>query len=153
VAKKKTKRKYVYKEKSPLGHYHAGAFIVRCLDSRFWGVAKHFVKSLGIKHPDPAFPAGGAKVFSSPFDKHETEHYLGQIAKSIKLHHTKKVMLFTHHDCGAYGGFAGFGNDEDREFKFHKKELKKAKKAIKKRFPKLKVKTYFIDGIGVIKIS
>ena len=72
---KKQKRKYVYNEKSSLEHYKAGAFVVRCLDSRFWRVAKHFIKSLGIKHPDPAFPAGGAKVFSSPFDEHETDFY------------------------------------------------------------------------------
>ncbi|OGN00421.1 MAG: hypothetical protein A3B91_04215 [Candidatus Yanofskybacteria bacterium RIFCSPHIGHO2_02_FULL_41_29] len=154
MAKKtKTKRAYVYKEKSPLEHYRAGAFIVRCLDSRFWRVAKHFIKSLGIKHPDPAFPAGGAKVFASPFDEYETEHYLGQIAKSIKLHHTKKVMLFSHHDCGAYGGFAKFKNDPEKELDFHRAEHIIAEEVIKDKFPNLEVETYFIDEKGIIRTN
>ena len=150
---KKQKRKYVYNEKSSLEHYKAGAFVVRCLDSRFWRVAKHFIKSLGIKHPDPAFPAGGAKVFSSPSDEHETEHYLGQIAKSIKLHQTQKVMLLSHHDCGDYGGFVTFDSDPDKELDFHRAEHKKAVAVVKNRFPDLEVETYFIDEHGVIKTS
>jgi len=147
---KEIKRKYVFEFESPLDHYTADAFIVRCLDSRFWKAAKKFIKSLDLKHPDPAFPAGGAKVFSSPFDEYETEHYLGQIAKSIKLHHTKRVMLFTHHDCGAYGGFSTFGNDRDRELTFHVAEHKKAVKVIRKRFRGMKVETYFVDERGII---
>ncbi|MDO8496679.1 MAG: hypothetical protein Q7S43_04510 [bacterium] len=153
MANKKIKRQYIYKENSPLEHYKAGAFVVRCLDSRFWRVAKRFIKSLGLKHIDPPFPAGGAKVFSSPFDEYESEHYLGQLAKSIKLHHTEKVMLFSHHDCGAYGGFAKFDNDEDKEFNFHCSEHKKAVEVVKARFPDLEVETYFIDPKGIIKTS
>ena len=146
-----TKREYVFREKSSLSHYKAGAFVVRCIDSRFWKVAKHFVKSLGLKHIDPPYPAGGAKVFSSPFDEYETEHYLRQLAISIKLHHTEKVILFSHHDCGAYGGFANFGNSKKRELDFHRSEHTKAVKVIKDRFPDLEIETYFIDGQGVIK--
>ncbi|KKT82176.1 MAG: hypothetical protein UW79_C0010G0013 [Candidatus Yanofskybacteria bacterium GW2011_GWA2_44_9] len=150
---KKAKREYVYRGKSRLEHYKAGAFVVRCLDSRFWKIAKRFIKSLGLKHIDPAFPAGGSKVFSSPFDEHETEHYLGQIAKSIGLHHTERVMLFSHHDCGAYGGFVHFGNDPAKELEFHRGEHRKAVAAIKKRFPRLKVETYFIDPDGIIETT
>ena len=84
---------------------------------------------------------------------YETEHYLGQIAKSIKLHQTSRVMLFTHHDCGAYGGFVKFNNDEDEELNFHASEHRKAVEVIKEKFPDLEIETYFIDERGVIKTS
>lgn len=151
MANQKSKRKYVYKKKSRLVHYSADAFVVRCLDSRFWRVARRFIKKLGLKHVDPAFPAGGSKVFSTPFDKHETRHYLGQIEKSIRLHHTKRVMLFSHHDCGAYGGFSRFKDNADKELAFHRSEHRKAIKVIERRFPDLEVETYFIDQHGIIR--
>ena len=153
MAKKTKKMEYIYRQKSSRKHYSADAFVVRCLDSRFWKVAKSFIKSLGLKHIDPPFPAGGPKVFASPFDKYETEHYLGQLAISIKLHHTRKVILFSHHDCGAYGGFAHFGNNRKREFEFHHSEHARAVIVIKNRFPDLEVETHFIDEKGIIRTS
>jgi len=149
--KKKLKRKYVFKEKSPMSHYKADAFVVRCVDNRFWAVAKHFIEELGLKFIDPKFPAGGAKVFSSPFGKSERRHYIRQLEISIRLHHVKRVMLFTHHDCGAYGGFANFNENAEKELVFHIAEHKKAIKTIRKHFPGLKVETYFLDEVGVIK--
>ena len=146
------KRQYIHKERSSLKHYRAGAFVVRCVDNRFWKVIKHFIKGLGFEHIDPKSPAGGAKVFSSPVKKGDRDYYLRELEISIRLHHVDRVMLFTHHDCGAYGGFSAF-KTEDGEFRFHKSEHKKAAQVIKKRFPGLKVNTYFVDDRGIIKTS
>jgi len=149
----KAKRIYVYHEKSDLNHYDAQAYTVRCVDDRFWRVFKRFLKSQDIHRIDPKSPAGAAKVFSSPVKEGDRDYNLRELETSINLHHVKKVMLFNHHACGAYGGFAAFDNDANKEFKFHSNELKKAVDMIKAHFPELEVETYFIDGEGIIKTS
>ena len=150
---KKQKRKYVFQHKSPTEHYVADAYTVRCVDNRFWKAKKRFIKHLGLKHIDPKSPAGGAKVFVSPQKESDIDRMFRELEISIRLHHVKRVMLFNHHDCGAYGGFKAFDNDSDKELAFHKVQLKKAAKVVKNRFPDLKVETYFIDDEGVIKVS
>ncbi len=150
---KSSPRQYVYEEKSSLEHYTAGAFVVRCFDNRFWRVIKHFIKDSGLKHIDTESLAGGAKVFASPDKPGDADYMLRELDKSIRLHHTKKVMLFTHHDCGAYGGFVKFNGDHDAELKFHEAELKKAAEIVIKHFPQLEVETYFVDDKGVVKVS
>ena len=147
------KPKHIYIEESALDHYSADAFLVRCVDNRFWKVAKHFIKDLGFKHIDPKTPAGGAKVFSSPFHESDREHYLRELAVSVRLQHVTRVMLFSHHDCGAYGGFANFNNDRDVEIEHHRAEHLKGAETIKEHFPELAVETYFIDDKGIIKTS
>ena len=144
---------YVFEHPSSLNHYTAGAFVVRCFDNRFWRVFHTFVKSLGLEHIDLESVAGGAKIFASPEKESDCDFLLRELEKSILLHHVKKVMLFTHHDCGAYGGFAHFENDRDREFAFHQKEHHKAAAAISGQFPGLFIEGYFLDEKGVVAIN
>lgn len=127
-------------------------FVIRCFDNRFWKTFKHFIKHLGIKDLDPASVAGGAKVIASPEKLGDRDFILREIQKSIRLHHTKKVMLFTHSDCGAYGGLKRFGDNPKEELFFHIEELRRAKRYIRKRFPELQVETYFLDNEGIIKV-
>lgn len=143
-------KKYIFSHSAAKHHYTADTFVIRCFDNRFWKTFKRFLRELGLKDIDPESVAGGAKVLSSPEKKGDRDFMLRELAKSIKLHGTKKVMLFAHHDCGAYGGVARFGGNEKKEFVFHVAEHRKARAIIKKHFPKLKVDTYFIDTEGVI---
>lgn len=147
------KRTYVFKHPITLEHYTADAFTVRCVDDRFGKSFKLFMDHLGYGRLDPKSPAGGAKVFASPENPETREHYFSEIATSIKLHHARRVLLSTHHDCGAYGGIARFGGDENKELEFHILEHQKARAAVSARFPDLKIETYFIDTQGVIKTS
>lgn len=142
---------YLFNEGGREGHYTADAFIVRCFDNRFWKPFKHFVKKLALTDIDTESIAGGAKVFASPEKEGDRDFILRELEKSIKLHLTKKVMLFSHSDCGAYGGLSRFGNNMDDELKFHAEEHKKAIKIIHTRFPDIPVETYFIDQNGIIK--
>ena len=105
---------------------------------------------MGFGDIDPASVAGGAKILSHPEKRGDRNFILRELKKSIKLHGTKKVMLFTHQDCGAYGGLTKFGGDEEKEFIFHVNEHRKAYAVIKKYFPKLKIDTYFIDTEGIM---
>ena len=125
-------------------HYIADAAIVWCYDNRFWRSFGALIEKEGLKHFDPIIVAGGAKSIASPSKKTEREFLLKQIELSIKLHHTPRVILMNHTDCGAYGGSKTFGNDVEKEFSTHEKELEKAKKLIKKHFPKVKVDVVFV---------
>lgn len=144
-------RKYEFLHPTGRRHYSADAFAVRCVDNRFWKTFGGFIRFRGYEDIDPKSPAGGAKVFSSPGHRNVREHYLQEIALSRKLHRIKRIMLFTHHDCGAYGGIQRFGGNEDKEFAFHIKEHEKARRVVRARFPKLPVETYFMDRKGVIR--
>ena len=147
------KKKYVFEYKAGSGHYQADIFALRCFDNRFWKTFKRFMKFCGVGDIDPESPAGGAKVFASPEYKSDRGFFFREINKSIRLHHTKRIMLFTHTDCGAYGGLKRFGGNEEKEFVFHAREHKKARRAVLKKFPNFKVETYFIDWRGIIKTS
>lgn len=143
---------YVFRYTTPLEHYTADVFALRCFDNRFWKTFKRFLKSLGLGHIDPESVAGGAKIFSSPEKEGDRDFMLRELEKSVRLHHAKRVMLYTHHDCGAYGGFARFG-DHEKEFQFHLEEHKNARAVIESNFPNLAVETYFIDEQGVRKTA
>ena len=143
----------IFRYKSLLGHYNAEAFIVRCLDFRFEKAFEAFIEYLNIKYYDPESPAGGAKVLAYPEKESDRDFILRDLAKSIKLHRTQSVKIFTHHDCGACGGFEAFENNYEKEFAYHKNDLHpKARKAIWAQFPDMQVESYFITEEGIIKI-
>ncbi len=144
---------YVFKFETKPDHYGADAFAVRCFDNRFWKTFKRFIKHLQLDHIDTESVAGGAKVFASPEKESDRGFMLRELEKSIKLHHTTRVFLFTHQDCGAYGGSSRFAGNKKEEFAFHEAEHNKARKVIAKKFPDMPVDSYFIDLGGVIKIS
>jgi hypothetical protein len=154
MRKQNMERVYVFSEDVSLeDHYTAQVFVVRCFDDRFWKVFKHFMRAQGFEHLDPESVAGGAKVFASPEKDGDRDFLLRELEKSIRLHHTKKVWLFTHSDCGAYGGLAEFEGDEEKEFKFHVAEHEKARRVIKNRFSDIPIETFFIDMHGIIKTA
>jgi hypothetical protein len=142
---------YIFSHPTSLDHYTADAFVVRCFDNRFWGVFHKFIKVLHLNQIDLESVAGGAKIFASPEQEGDRDFMLRELEKSIKLHHTKKVMLFTHHDCGAYGGFTRFEDNAEQEFAFHREEHRKAVHAVRERLPDIVLESYFIDAQGIMK--
>jgi hypothetical protein len=146
-------RLYTFRYKSAPDHYTAQAYVLRCFDDRLWKTFKDFLKAQGYIHIDPASVAGGAKVLASPEKESDRDFILREIEKSIQLHHTEKVLLFTHSDCGAYGGLARFQGSEEEQFSFHRAQLAHAKAEVLKKFPDIQVETYFIDTEGIICVS
>ena len=152
--KSQMKRVYVFKHPTDFkSHYVAQVYPVRCVDDRCWKTYDRFLKDNGITKLDPKTPAGAAKVFASPEKPGDRDYNLRELAISIRLHKVKTVWLMNHSHCGAYGGIERFGGDEDKEFELHAKELRKARRVILEKFPKLKVKIYFIDATGIIEVS
>jgi anti-anti-sigma regulatory factor len=145
--------KYLFFHESKPGTYESQAFVLRCFDDRFWETTKAFLTFMGLFHVDRVAVAGGGKVFASPDKEQEFNYMMRELEKSIRLRKTNRCLLFTHHDCGAYGGFERFRNSVEEELEFHREEHKKMRTNILARFPDLKVETYFIDPNGVIKTS
>ncbi len=145
--------KYIFSHDSSLEHYKAEAYALRCFDDRFWKTFKIFLKNMGIKHIDPSSVAGGVKILAEPESETDRDFILREIEKSIRLHKTGKIMLFSHHDCGALGGFERFEGDREKEIDYHRDLHKKAKEIVLEKFPDLSTESYFLDEKGVISIN
>lgn len=130
-------------------HYTSDACIVWCFDARFSALLDRFIKEQAIGHPDVVKIAGGVQGIVAEGLDAGRESLLGQIEKSIGLHHTKRVILMAHSECGAYGGAT------DQEL-YHN-ELKKGV-AIVREFLKMKkldarVEAYFADFNGLMRVD
>lgn len=110
------------------GVHACEAVVLSCIDFRFWRETIQFVESeLGIKSFDfPSLP-GSAKAIN---ECAEGDISLQCISVPCNLHHTKKIIIINHEDCGAYGGSGKFSEDQEIEQKFHEAELRKAKEKI-----------------------
>lgn len=117
--------------------HHCEAVVLSCIDFRFWKETVEFVENeLGIKNFDfPSLP-GSAKSINESNDE---RFVFGCISVPVELHHAEKIVIINHQDCGAYGGSAKFGGDNEAEQKFHEEELKKAKEKILAKYPEKKI--------------
>jgi len=134
---------------SPAEHYRADAAVLWCFDDRFTLVVRKFLKRIGAARADSVRVAGGAMALASPKDEFEQKYALEQLRLSQKLHHTERVILIAHRDCGAYGGSARFRGDADAEASFHSAELSRAAEVIRAALPEVSVECYFADLDGV----
>ena len=125
-------------------HYRADACIVWCFDDRFSKALDSYIIEKGLVHLDIVKIAGGAKELATPSDEHNREFVLGQILASIRLHHTRRVVLMNHADCGAYGGSKVFG-DNKREKDFHQRELEAGRDFLAKHIPGVPIDIIYVD--------
>lgn len=126
-------------------HYTADATIVWCIDNRTWRGFLDFVKEKNFAHFDPIMVAGGAKELSTPENSAAKEFLLGQIEKSVRLHHSKVVYLMDHSTCGAYGKH--FENSA-AENEFYRKELNAAREFVLNNFPDVRVVNFLMTPDG-----
>ncbi len=133
-------------------HYVANAAVVWCFDDGWRPVLVRLVKARGYKRVDEIKCAGGAKTLGPRGDEVDREFVLRQILVSIEVHATRRIILMTHSDCGAYGGLKAFENDPKIERKQHAKYLRAAKKFLRGKLPRsVKVETVFADFEGLQK--
>lgn len=134
-------------------HYHAHACIVWCFDDRFTPVLNAFTKAKGYLHYDLVRIAGGIKALASPDKETDREYVLKQIEISLKLHHTPKLVLMNHSDCGAYGGLQAFQDNEATEKEEHIKELSAAKNFLQKNLSQqVPIDLIFVDCSGIYEV-
>jgi hypothetical protein len=139
----------LYHLESQCEPYECDGFVLACFDARYDLVTRKFVKRCGIERPDAVRIAGGAKVLASPVDEQERAFALNQIRTSMRLHGTRRALLFAHSDCGAYGGLERFGNDLQAETDHLKGELTRASQYLTAQVPGLSVEAYYLDSQGV----
>ncbi len=136
-------------------HYKAEACIVWCYDARFADLYNDFLSQRGFEDSkvDAVKGAGGAQALAGGEGADRTVAE-SQIAKSIKLHHTERVILMVHMDCGGYGGSKAFGDDHQAEWDHHVAELQKAADLVQSQFPQVKeIECWLADFDGIHKID
>lgn len=130
----------------PGEHYTADAAIVWCFDDGWRNALAKFEKARGYKCVDEIKCAGGAKLLARGSDALSAAFILNQIKLSLNLHHTKRVVLMTHSDCGAYGGLRAFENSPKIERKKHFGYLRAAKRFLRSKLPRwVKIEGAFAD--------
>jgi carbonic anhydrase len=135
---------------APRETYHCDAAVVWCYDDRFDVPFRKFLKHIGVLRPDSIKVAGGAKCIASPDQETDREFIFDQIRKSIRLHGTRRVILMSHSDCGAYGGLGNvFKGDTKAEAAHHQQELQRAASHVAQAIPGMEINTYFVDFEGI----
>jgi carbonic anhydrase len=135
---------------TPREPYRAGAVVVWCFDHRFHLAFSKFLKHIGLREIDIVKVAGGAKSLASTGPQPDREFVLEQIRASVRLHHTRLIILMLHSDCGAYGGIASaFAGDSQAEARHHEEELRRAAACVREAIPGVEVRSYFVDFEGV----
>jgi carbonic anhydrase len=129
--------------------YKADACVISCIDARFEQVTQKFLKKHQISWADVVKIAGGAKVFASPGQESDRAFALEQVRTSVRLHHTKRVLLMVHSDCGAYGGLRAFSGSEEREAEKYQTELRSAAEFLQQNVPMVDVECYYLRFSGV----
>jgi carbonic anhydrase len=111
---------------SPAEPYVADAAVLCCFDHRISTAVRKFLRKQNVEHPDMIIVAGGAKTLASPRNDFEQDFILEQVRMSIRLHHTRRVLVMSHSDCATYGGLAHFRGDREAEAEHHRTELHRA---------------------------
>ena len=120
--------------------HDAKAVLVTCMDFRFINDEMSHMKDKGYDINFDCFVLAGVSIGINQKKYPEwAKALLDHIELSKKLHHTKKVVLLDHLDCGAYRLFGSPFTTEEEERELHVKELKIAAEKIRTKFPDLKV--------------
>lgn len=106
--------------------------VIHCIDFRFQKYINNWLKTqLNDYIYDRVSIGGGVFDFYT---------ILKQVEISDRLHKVKKVILFNHEDCGAYGELGNYQR--------HQHDLVEAERKIEALFPHLDVETYYIHLDG-----
>ena len=119
------KKKLVMPFGSPREQYRSEATIIWCSDARFALSFQVFQEKMGWKNFDLLKIDGGARDLGTLGSETEREYVLGQIGKSLKLHHSPEIFLMVHYNCGAFNHEQMDPSDE--EDRFFTAELNQAK--------------------------
>ena len=111
--------------------------IISCIDFRFVTRTRDYLVKNNLKNNYDLITVPGASLNVKDVET--------SIATSFKLHQPKKVYIFDHEDCGAYG--------TDNSIKHHKKNLVEARKTVSKIDSNAEVKTFILTHTEVQEIN
>jgi hypothetical protein len=84
--------------------YQADACVISCFDFRFDLQVRKFLKRRGVAIYDHIKIPGSVKVIAQPDRDSDRDLVAGMVRTSCRLHGARRLMLFGHNECGAYGG-------------------------------------------------
>jgi len=118
------------------------ALIITCSDFRFTAATQEFINDrLGLKNDYDYISIPGA--IRNLLDKNTRDLVLNKFGISFSLHHVKRVFILGHQDCSTgYGGSKNFTGSEV-EYETICKDLRKARRLMRFKFPHLKVYLYY----------
>ncbi|MGD0497679.1 MAG: carbonic anhydrase [Bryobacteraceae bacterium] len=124
----------------PRGLYTADACVISCYDARFDLAVRKFLKRRGVFTFDHVKIPGGPKALAAPEQETDRDSAMRMIRMSLALHHTGRVLLIGHRECGAYPGV---------EADVIIADLARAADCLRAAEPLLPVERYFADFDGV----
>lgn len=121
------------------------ALVICCKDYRYIQPTQRFVRQrLGIRWYDLKATAGGVRaMLESP--RIVRQWILRDIDLVYRLHDVRRVILVHHEDCAAYGGSAKLG-PLARQRRFHRRELRRAARVLRRQFPNLTIRGFLASG-------
>jgi hypothetical protein len=124
----------------PHEEYQADACVISCFDFRFDTQLRKFLRRRGVEKYDHVKIPGSVKVVAAPGRDSDRDLVLGMVRTSIRLHGTRRLMLFGLNECGAYPG----GTAESI-----RADVATAAAYFAQTEPSLAVETYFCDFDGI----
>ncbi|MDD2274291.1 MAG: hypothetical protein PHI91_00260 [Candidatus Pacebacteria bacterium] len=112
--------------------------VFHCIDFRLINETNDFIKN-NYGGSDIVSVAGSSKEIADG-----NSYLLKQIEISHNLHHSSKVVLIHHSDCGAYKSSYQFNSPEEEKEK-QVKDLLKIELIIKERFPDMTVEKIWAE--------
>ena len=129
------------------------AYVYACFDPRVWPfLAEIFDARFGRYNYFFDLDPGAVKNLVSPSDSHLPKIVMAKIKAAFTLHRFGILVLVNHSKCGAYKLAGKEFADAEKEENFHKRELARTVRLIKKEFPKMIVEIhYFLKEEGRMK--
>lgn len=128
-----------YKTNKKFKKFFPKNLVICCSDGRFVDATLNFVvEKLNIKEKDLLILPGSIAFCSSLNEK----NLIDRTNLLIEKHSIKKIIIFSHIDCGFYK--SKFLNKQEQEI-INKQieDLKKAKNYFLKRYPYITIESYF----------
>jgi hypothetical protein len=124
--------------------YQADACIISCFDARFDLALRKFLKRRAILTYDQIKIPGSAKSLAAPDTEADRDFVLRMVRTSMRLHHSTRLWMFAHSDCGAYPGAPVETQTAD---------LQTATQVLQGAEPTLAVQCFFCDFDGVYSVD
>ncbi len=119
------------------------ALVISCSDFRFTSATQEFLNNrLGLKNDYDYISIPGS--IRNLLDKKTRDLVFQKFGVSVRLHHVKRIIILGHQDCtNGYEGSRNF-TDAAAEYKTICRDLKKARRLMRFKFPHLKVYLYYV---------
>lgn len=127
--------------------HRAKALVLSCIDFRFIGAEQSFLHDQHLDQSYDWVALAGASLALTGFPQAaEADAFWDQLQLAKELHHTEKVIILDHQDCGAYASrfTADLAQNPIQEKQIHRDYLDQAFWQIKQRHPDLEVELYFV---------